>query len=210
MGVLDMTDFEDQQHENAPPSEVTKSQSVVNNLCMGLMIGDEAEHKHITVVQLLKGMCRSNAAMFSEPSRLQSWVAHNASRRIGDDTLEDHLDRYIQDHARQNPSVTQKVDYLNDIDAVERAQSVVENGFEMLARLRMTFVVTGSGRLRIVYRDARPGDHLFILQNCPLLVVLRQTSGPSRFKFMGEVFASDNVRETRSTLAGSIATIRIE
>ncbi|KAI3322663.1 HET-domain-containing protein [Xylariaceae sp. AK1471] len=208
--VLDMSEFADRQRGDQPLIEYTKSESVVNDLCMGLRIGDEADHKQITVVQLLKRMCNRNEAKASQPSRLESWVTHNASRRVGYNTLEEHLDRYTQDHARQYPSVALNEGNLEDTYTLEQAQWAIEEGFEMLERLRMTFVVTESGFLRVVYRDAKPGDHLYVLQNCPLPVVLRQTSKPGRFRFMGEVFVPKHFQEKASAVAGSMATVYIE
>jgi hypothetical protein len=212
--LLDMTEFEDHQNGNTPLLNDSESEDVVANLCMGMAIGDEANHKPVAIVQLLKRMCNSYDDQDTQPFSLASWIAHNASRKIGNATLEEHLDIYLAEHARQHHSETPDGDSSNfsDADDFERAQLTIaiEEGFEMLERLRMTFAVTGSGSLMIVHRDGQPGDHLYILQNCPLPVILRQTRTPGHFNFVGEVFASKHFQKTVGTVACNMKPVCIE
>jgi len=208
--ILDMTDFEDGEPQNSGTTAYATSERVVDNLCMGVMMGDkEADHTQITLVYLLKNMCHQNASPDSQSSRLADWILHNCSRRIGAYTLVEHLERYSQNFACKDPSLSLSGLELDDMDTLEQARLDMEEGFETMERLRMTFAMTETGSLRIVYRDAEPGDELYILQNCPLPVVLRKDNESELFAFVGEVFSSTTAQEKAGKITGDIVPVCI-
>ncbi|KAI8943998.1 HET-domain-containing protein [Xylaria longipes] len=147
------------------------TESVAVNLCMGLGIDFGAELDQITIIRALLRMCNANDSRITRrPSRLQNWVAHNANRLIGGNTLARCLEIYLGFRIGSNNHGSSSTD-ITDHD---RTQLAIERGFESLERLRMVFAVTRCRPLRIVHRDAKRGDDIYILQNCPLPVVLRR------------------------------------
>ncbi|KAI8629628.1 HET-domain-containing protein [Xylariaceae sp. FL1651] len=211
MCFLDMVEFkEGLECGTEYRSDPGRSQSVVVNLCMGMSIGDHANHEQLTIAQILRKMCDPNGSQASQPSRLVSWVAHNANRKIGGATLRQHLDIYLQAYHQSFLPVAADGDRGDDSGNNSLEQAAIEECFDRLERLRMTFAVTKDGSLRIVYRDAEPGDYLYFLQNCPLPVILRPTDSPGRFKFVGEVFASKHFQGRASDASGDTTTVLIE
>ncbi|KAI0439993.1 HET-domain-containing protein [Xylaria telfairii] len=177
---------------NAKDPHISTAESVAVNLCMGLTIGAGAEVDQVTVIRALLNMCNANDGRVARrPSRLRDWVTHNAKRLIGGVTLARYLEIYLAFRIESSNDSNNST----DIDPLERAQSAIEQGFETLERLRMVFAMTCTRPLRIVYRDTRRGDGIYILQNCPLPVVLRQQSS-GNFRLIGDVFVSQRFKET--------------
>ncbi|KAI1123325.1 HET-domain-containing protein [Nemania abortiva] len=180
------------EDENTINPHPAMAESVTVNLCMGLTIGVGAEVDLITLVRTLLRMCNANVGRISlRPSRLLNWLGHNSERSVGGATLARCLEIFLKSYVKSNNDGRDLVDPVD----LERTQLIIERGFERLERLRMAFAVTRSGWLRIVFRDAKSYDDIYILQNCPVPVVLRRhTSGT--LILVGDVFVSQNFRET--------------
>ncbi|KAI0392360.1 HET-domain-containing protein [Xylariaceae sp. FL0594] len=192
--ILDMASFDDNAGcQDRDTAVYATSASVVYSLCVGVMSGDEKpDHALQTgLVHLLKDMRRRvKEPAGTQSSALADWISHNCNRRIGAYTLREHLERHSQDAACIDPPPSPRGQ--DDMDKLAELQSNAEDGFDTMERLRMKFAVTETGSLIIVCRDAQPGDELYILQNCPLPVVLRRDDGSRTCTFIiGEVFPSE-------------------
>ncbi|KAI0468990.1 HET-domain-containing protein [Xylaria cf. heliscus] len=174
-----------------PPVTEGVAESAAVNLFMGLTIGGGAELDQTTAIRALSRMCDANDGHNTQrPSRLRNWVAHNANRLIGGATLARCLEIYLRLCMGPNYDGSNST----DADTLERTQSAIEKGFETLERLRMIFSVTHNGLLRIVHRDTKRGDAIYILQNCPLPVILRPQNARD-FGFVGEAFVSQRFKD---------------
>ncbi|KAI0115654.1 HET-domain-containing protein [Nemania sp. FL0031] len=197
--LLDSAAYETKPGFTARPS-IYIADRVAFNLCMGLTIRADAELDQISVIRVLLSMCNADDRRVARrPSRLSNWVGHNSNRLFGGATLKQYLEVYL-DGSVGSP----------DPEVLERTQSVIEQGFDRLERLRMVFALTPRRPFRVVHRDAKPGDDIYFLQNCPLPVVLRrQASG--NFRFVGDVFVSQLFKDTEmNVLASDMAPVCIE
>ncbi|KAI0544505.1 HET-domain-containing protein [Xylaria curta] len=184
IGFLDSA-AHDNKHEDVTNPHYYMAETVTLNLIMGLAIRAPAELDRIVMIQALLEMCdSSDGRMMRRPSRLRDWIVNNANRMIGGATLARCLEVYLKFHV----GVDNNNGNLTDTN-FERTQFAIEEGFEYLETLRMVFAITRGNQLRIVHKDAKPDDGIYILQNCPLPVILRQNT-IGTFRYIGEVFVS--------------------
>ncbi|KAI1079509.1 HET-domain-containing protein [Whalleya microplaca] len=185
---LDLDGFDVKPAKKDPHSENLKWQSIVVNLCMGLTTGTTTDCGIQDVVQVMYELCRdSDDIEDAVKTHFSTWILHNRRRMVGLRTIQQHLEKHVR---MIGPSSRR------DKESRKGARQTLEEGFERLERLRMKFAVTKDGSLRVVYRAAEKNDHIYILENCPLPVVLRP-SNRDRFRFIGEVFVSEHFKSTR-------------
>ncbi|KAK7756434.1 hypothetical protein SLS62_001660 [Diatrype stigma] len=136
------------------------------------------------IMQVLYQLCCKEAAETSATPKLANWIWHNRGRTVGCCTLQQHIEAYL------SKSITDDLN-VGENDDLELVLSALGGGFERFERFRMIFAITKNGDLCAVYRAAGKGDQIYILKNCSLPVILRDT-GHGSFRFVGEVFVSQD------------------
>ncbi|KAI0150198.1 HET-domain-containing protein [Xylariaceae sp. FL1272] len=207
---LDMESYENKEQDHGDaiedPMEPAVSQDIVTCL-VHMTIGSEADIDHETIVRILRRIHRqTEESPRPKSSRLESWVFHNANRKIGSATFIKHLHNFCTHDA----SSISPPESSEDSHILDQKQREIEESFDRLDRLRMMFAITEDAKLRIVNRDARAGDVLYVLQNCPLPVILRPVGGERRFTYVGEVFAPKEVQESLGVNDGRMNSVWIE
>ncbi|KAK6063960.1 heterokaryon incompatibility protein [Seiridium cupressi] len=110
-------------------------------------------------------------------SLLTRWIRVHAAQIIGTRSILEHLHRY---HGAQS-------DLSRKSDTLDRVTSKINETLALMGQWKMVIAFGEKHKFQPVYRDTRPGDRLFKLDNCRLNVILRPKPD-NKYNLIGEVY----------------------